>query len=412
MSFGVIRVLAVFMSASFCVGQLLPADDNWTQWGGEKRDFKVDAANLPSAIKLSEVWRRNLGEGYSAILVEDGKLYSMFRQGDDEFVICMDETTGKTIWEKSYSAPMRKGVDASFGKGPNSTPIIYGDAIVSIGFNGDLKCLEKQSGDIRWETNLIDDLGGTKVDLGYSQSPIVYEGNLILPIGGKGKGVAALSLKDGSVVWSAQDFKNSYSTPLLISLDGLDQMVFVMSDEVVSINPKNGNLFWSFPLKNQWSTHAFVPLWDSASKTLFVSSFRQSHGLRLSRDGENISFEKKWSIPATGVGFANAIIVNGIVIGSTGGSRSPLVTGIDLKTGNIVWRERGFGVGNFIAIGDRVIVLDEKGSLAIAKPTASAFNVIERQQVLNAPKAWTVPTLVANKLFLRDQKEIVKYELK
>ena len=165
-------------------------------------------------------------------------------------------------------------------------------------------------------------------------------------------------------------------------------------------------------MKNQWSTHAFVPLWDAESSTLFGSSFRQSHALQLGRVGDKVSFEKKWSIPATGIGFANAVIVDGVVIGSTGGSSSPLVTGIELKTGKILWRERGFGVCNYLAIGDRVICLDDKGSLAIAHPSSSSFNVIQKEQVLNAPKAWTVPTLVGNQLFLRDQKEIVNYELK
>lgn len=392
-------------------GQALIADDDWTQWGGSNRDFNVASDSIPDNIELKEVWRRDLGEGYSAILVEDGKLYTMYRNGDNEFVICLDQTTGATAWEYTYAAPMKKDVDGSFGKGPNSTPILTGQSIISIGFNGDLLCLDKNSGSVRWKSNLINDLGGTEVNLGYSQSPIIYKERLILPVGGEGQGVAALSLKDGSVVWSAQNLKNSYATPVLASVNGLDQMIFVMSDEVVSVNPNDGNLFWSFPLKNQWSTHAFVPLFDAKSKTLFVSSFRQSHALQLKREGDSIAFEKRWSIPSTGIGFTNAVIVNDVVIGSTGSSRSPLVTGIDLETGKTLWRERGFGVSNYLAIGDRVIMLDEKGKLAIAKPTNTSLDVIQQQQVLNAPKAWTVPTLVGKNLFLRDQKEIVSYTL-
>ncbi len=386
----------------------LTAQD-WTQWGGPDRDFNVPADRLPSEIKLTQIWRRNLGAGYSAILAEGDRLYTMYRKNDKEFIVCMNASDGTTIWEKDYDAPMKKDATTEYGRGPNSTPIITGESIIAIGFNGDLNCLDKNNGQIRWNTNIVSELSGTNVDLGYSQSPIVYEGKLILPVGGKDKGIAALNLKDGSVAWSAQDFKNSYSTPMLNSVDGLDQMIFVMTDEVVSINPKNGELYWTFPLKNQWSTHAFVPVWDPKSETLFVSSFRQSHGLGFKREGDKISVQAKWSIPKTGIGFANAVVIDGIVVGTTGGSSSPLVTGIDVTNGKILWRERGFRTSNYLAIGERIILLDENGMLAIAKPTQNSFNVIQKQKVLNAPKAWTVPTMVGNKLFIRDQKEIAQF---
>lgn len=385
---------------------------DWTQWGGPTRNFQVEAQPLPEEIKIREVWRRNLGAGYSAILVENGKLYTMYRTGTEEVIVCLNETTGETIWEHAYSAPLNKDATTDFGKGPNSTPILVGDSIIAAGFNSDLHCLDKSSGEVRWKSNLITDLDGTRVNLGYSQSPIIYNETLLFPVGGEGKGIVALNPADGSVIWSAQDLKNSYSTPMLATLDGLDQMIFVMTDEVVSVNPNNGKRYWTFPLTNQWSTHAFVPVWDAESSTLFVSSFRQSHALLLRREGEDsVTVDETWSIPSTGIGFTNSVIVNGIVIGSTGGSGNPLVTGIELKTGEILWRERGFGASNYVAAGDRIILLDEKGKLAIAKPTAVSLNVSQQVQVLAPPKAWTVPTLAGNKLFVRDQKEIVKFDL-
>lgn len=387
------------------------ANNDWTQWGGPNRDFQVPSGNLSAEIRFEESWRRDLGTGYSAILSENGRLFTMYRNGDDEIVVCLNETDGSTIWEHTYSAPIKKGGDTSYGKGPNSTPILHGDAILTIGFNGDLHCLNKSDGKLKWRTNLIDELGGTNVNLGYSQSPIIYDEKLILPIGGKDKGIAAINLNNGEIIWSAQDLKNSYSTPLLIRVDGIDQMIFVMSDEVVGIDPKNGKLFWTFSLKNQWSTHAFVPLWDESSQTLFVSSFRQSHALEIKRENDSVVFTPKWSIPKTGIGFANGVIVDGVVVGSTGGSRSPTVTGIDLESGKILWRERGFGTSNFIAIGDRVLALDDNGTLAVMKPTPEKLIVVQKEKVLNAPKAWTVPTLVGTNLYLRDQKEIVKYKL-
>ena len=223
---------------------------------------------------------------------------------------------------------------------------------------------------------------------------------------------AGIRVKDGSIAWSNQDFKNSYSTPLLVEMDGFDQMIFVMTDQVVSISPKDGKLFWTFDLKNQWSTHAFVPLWDKKTKTLFISSFRQSHALKLEKKGDKVGYEKIWSIPTSGVGFTNAVIVDGVVIGSTGGSRSPLVTAIDLSNGKILWKQRGFGVCNYLAVGNRLMMLDEKGNLAVAEPSRSSLEIVQKQKVLGAGKVWTVPTLVGREIFVRDQKEIAGFEIK
>lgn len=397
--------------SSFCFAALLAANEDWTQWGGEHRDFKLSSGAISDNAKLDQVWRRDLGNGYSAILVQGDRLYTMYRRNDEEFVVCADASDGKTVWEFKYAAPMREGASTEFGKGPNSTPIVVGDVIISIGFNSDLYCLDKESGELLWKKNLITELDATRVDLGYSQSPIVYKDNLILPVGGAGKGIVALGLQDGSIKWTAQDFKNSYSTPLLVTLDGKDQMVFVMTDEVVSIDPADGRLFWTFPLTNQWSTHAFVPLWDPESKTLFISSFRQSHALQLKREGDGFSFANTWSSKERGIGFTNAVIIDGVVYGSTGSSRSALVTAIDLASGKFLWKERGFSVSNYLAVGDRLILLDQNGNLAIARPDGSGLNVIRREQVLSAPRAWTVPTMVGNRLYLRDQKEMICYEL-
>ncbi|MGI9517585.1 MAG: hypothetical protein ACR2NP_11085, partial [Pirellulaceae bacterium] len=81
----------------------LSADDNWNQWGGQNRDFSVASSELDNVGGLAEAWRRELGGGYSAILAEDEKLYTMYRDGDDEIVICMNASNGETIWEKRYS---------------------------------------------------------------------------------------------------------------------------------------------------------------------------------------------------------------------------------------------------------------------------------------------------------------------
>src|SRR6185295_11339939 len=99
-----ILLLTLFiLNSAFCIGE------DWPQWGGPSRNFKVNAKGLANSWPAGgpkKLWSRMLGEGYSAVVAEAGVLYTMYREGSDEVVIAMDAATGKTLWEHRYDAPI------------------------------------------------------------------------------------------------------------------------------------------------------------------------------------------------------------------------------------------------------------------------------------------------------------------
>jgi len=83
----------------------------WPQWGGPQRDFKAPATGLASTWSATgprRLWQREMGEGFSAIAAEDGKLFTMYRKGEQEVVIALDAATGKTLWEYAYVRRYRR----------------------------------------------------------------------------------------------------------------------------------------------------------------------------------------------------------------------------------------------------------------------------------------------------------------
>jgi outer membrane protein assembly factor BamB len=385
----------------------------WTQWGGDNgRNFSVVDTELPAEPKPELLWRRDLGGGYSGILCQAGRLYTMFRDGNDEIVTCLDADSGETVWEYRYNATIPEAADTNFGEGPNSTPIIIGNRIVTVGFIGDMHCLDLQSGEVVWRTSLWKDHDATPLGFGFSASPLHYRGKIILPIGGAGQTIKAFRVQDGTVAWSALDYPNSYGTPLLITVDGLDHLIVSLTESVIGVDPEDGSECWSFPLKNQWDTHAFVPVWDERNQLLFVSSFQQSHGLSLTRQEDRVGYDVAWSIAKTGIGFTNAVRVKDVIYGTTGGTRSPLITAFDLNQGKVLWKERGFGISNMLSVDGRLLFLDEKGTLVIAEPDAGSLNVVVEQKVLDSDKGWTFPTLVGQTLYVRNQKQVAAWRLK
>ncbi len=102
---------------------------DWAQWGGPDRNFISDATGLADSWPATgprQLWSRPLGNGHSTIIVENGRLYTMYRPTREgsrsgefaamESVISLDATTGETLWEYSYAA---QPLNFRFGAGPH-----------------------------------------------------------------------------------------------------------------------------------------------------------------------------------------------------------------------------------------------------------------------------------------------------
>jgi hypothetical protein len=92
------------------VGEAQGRSENWHQWGGPQRNFNVQSAPLAPwpAAGPRQLWRRPLGEGYASILVDQSTLVTMYRRGDAEVVVALDASSGRTLWEHVYDAPLTR----------------------------------------------------------------------------------------------------------------------------------------------------------------------------------------------------------------------------------------------------------------------------------------------------------------
>ena len=127
----------------------LAQSTDWAQWGGPHRNFTSETKGLATSWPETgprRIWQRELGEGYSAIAVERGMLFTMYRKGDNEVVVALDAATGKTVWEYSYAAPFSPEYDTSHGPGPHATPLVTGNFVFASGATGKLHSLVKKSG--------------------------------------------------------------------------------------------------------------------------------------------------------------------------------------------------------------------------------------------------------------------------
>jgi outer membrane protein assembly factor BamB len=394
----------------------LPAfAQDWPQWGGPGRDFKTTATGLRTRWPAGgppKLWNRSLGEGHSAIVAEGGRLYTMYRKGEQEVVIALDARTGKTIWEYSYAAPYLRGMDMSYGDGPHATPLIVGQSLYAVGATAKLFCLDRATGKPRWSHELWRGFtGGTHT--GYSSSPLAYKNTLIMQADGAGRSLMAFDLNSGRVVWQALNFRISNSSPIIINVDGQDQLVVFTHGEILGADPNDGALLWSRRIAAQWEFHFTIstPVWGQGN-LLFASAAYGVGGrvLHLSRSGGQTVVKELWQSERTRVHKENAIRLGDVIYASTGHLGPAFFTAIDVKTGKVLWQDRRFSHANFVYADGKFIILDEDGALGLATPTSRGLTVHSQVEILTS-RSWTAPTLVGRTLYLRDRKNIMALQL-
>ena len=328
---------------------------SWTQWGGPSGDFRAPVAGPVEAWRESgptTLWRRPIGDGYSAVLAEQQVLYTMARYRGEEAVLALDAQSGATLWEHRYMPPRYEGV-TSYGVGPRSTPLIVGKRLFTVGITGSLRALDKATGQLIWKRELWgSDFLGNRLEHGYSSSPMAFEGGVVLPVGGDSASLVAFDQRTGDVIWQSQSFRNSYSSPQLVELAGKTQFVLFMAEELIGLEARSGELLWRYPHANQWSHNISPPVIAEGNQLFLSSPLAGARGLEIvpSSDGRS-QVNEIWSTRRVQLYHGSAVQQGDWILGSSGVTSPAFMTLINWRTGEIAWRRRGFAKANCIAVG-------------------------------------------------------------
>jgi len=391
-------------------------EESWRVWGGPQRDFITNATGLfPSGEKWistppRKLWERPLGDGYSAIAVEDGILYTAYRRDSNDIVAALDASTGKTIWEFDYAAPFKNAYSDAVGPGPYAMPQVVGNRIVTASGIGQIHSLDKKSGKSTWALDLYKQFGGNHLDFGYSSHALPYKDSLVILAGGSGSAVIRVRQSDGIVLWRKHNLQSAHSAPLLIDVDGQPQVAILLANEIVGIDPESGDLLWRHPHKTDNGLAISTPVWGPGN-LLFVSSAYDggARALKLTRSGGRTDAAELWYNPRVQVHFGTAVRQGGFVYVSSGQSVG-ILTALELQTGRVAWQARDFVKAHLLAADGKLIILDEDGNLGLGVASPERFQAIAKWPMLSSV-AWTPPTLAGTRLYLRDRRTIMALDL-
>ena len=417
--------LALLFFSGLAQARLTAAESphRWPQWGGPHRDFKVECGALAESWPESgplRLWDRALGDGYSSVIVEGKRLFTQYRpetRTPHEYVVCLDADTGRTVWKHRVEADLPDVVDDSGwgGHGPNSTPLVTGDRVYAVGSRAILTCLEKTTGKPLWTHDLKASYGAVYAPGdGYSPSPIAYGGNLIVPINRiRSRGappedrfaLVAFDLVTGTLAWHDQDSEVRFSSPIIVSFEGRDQLVFPTYSDLLSMDPRTGELLWRIPVKGSIVT----PVWNGVD-TLFFSSGGTDAvgvGVRLYMKDGRPAAEQRWLNEDDVLIWQPTPVVLGDHL--YGCDQKNLVC-VEIATGRCVWSKEGFPLATCVHGDGKLVLLDEDGRLSLTRVSPEGVTLLARCKVAEK-YAFTAPTLAGTRLYVRDRKRIMALEL-
>ena len=385
---------------------------DWTQWRGPSRDGMVPAAVMPRQWPKStkRAWSVEIGEGYSSPVVANGRAFLHSRRDPEEIVTAIDVASGKVIWQQKYNAAFTKNQYATaMAKGPNSTPMVVGNRLFTLGVTGILTAWNTADGTIAWRNDYSSSIDTSKLFCGTAMSPMLEGGSLIVQVGSDVHGgrVLALDPATGKERWTWQGPGPGYASPLAVTIDGVRQIITLTNGSIVGIDAANGASLWSIPFPDEWHENIVSPIWTGSS--LIVSGPRQgTHAYSIARAAAKWETKQVWKNADVTMYTAAPVLADGVIYGMSNKRRGQFVA-VRASDGTLKSSTVGRD-GNHASIlqhGEHLLFLTDGGVLIVARRTAEGFTE-ERRYEIGRSATWSVPVLLPDGMLVREAAGVVK----
>ncbi len=390
-----------FLTLALCLtflstGRLAFAED-WPQWHGPRRDLvstETDWRSDWSDDAPEVVWRAQVGTGFATVAVSQGLLYTLGHDGGRDTVWCLNATTGKPEWQHSWKGKL---VDNLHEGGPGATPTVAGEHVFTCSKEGILICFERTKGRVVWKKD-IRVLSGTKMPTwGFSGSAWIDGDRLYIDAGA----LLALDRKNGKLIWKTKKYLCGYGSPIVFEHSGKSYVSVLNNDGLLVATP-SGEVRDLFKWPTSYKTNSTTPIWSDGK--LFISTGYNKGCALVSFDGKDL--ERVYENKSMRNHMNNCVLLDGHLYGFDGNSnsrRTVKLVCLEFATGEVQWTKMGFGCGSLMGAGDKLIVLGDRGDLAVVAASPREFREISRTKVLDG-KCWTMPVLSNGRIYCRNSR--------
>jgi outer membrane protein assembly factor BamB len=385
--------------------KLIPAA-YWTDFRGPHRDGVYSQSEINTQWPLPMLWKQPIGGGYASFTFGEGRAYTIEQRRDKETIAAYDPQTGREIWTLAYPASFEEMLG---GPGPRATPVFHDGLVYSLGANGDLYCIDARTGKSKWSTNILRPLRAN-VHWGMAGSPLIVDDKVIVT---PGRGKNASPPAEGSVVaynritgkfaWAAANDEPGYTSPILTTLNGRRQIVWISAERAIGLSPEYGELLWSYPFPAQMGMNCSQPVVIDDTHILLSSSQGPGAALLEITDAgakeiwKNIRLKNK---------FNSSVLYQGYVYGLD----EQILACIDPGTGDVKWKGGRYGYGQILLAGGHIIVLTEDGEVVLVRATPEAHQEIARFKAIEG-RTWNIPAIDNGLLLIRNASEMACFSI-
>ena len=381
----------------------------WTDFRGPRRDGEYRERPLISAwpaAGLTPLWRQPAGAGYASFSSARGRAFTIEQRGDEEVVAAYDVLTGRELWTNSWPALFRESMG---GDGPRATPTWSDGRVYALGAMGELRCLDETTGRLVWRTNILEDNEARNVIWGMAGAPLIVGNDVIVTPGGpNGRSVVAYDRFKGTRRWSSQNEKAGYSSPMLVTLAGREQILVFTGVGLLSVSPDRGERLWFHPWRTNADINAAQPVVVGDNR-VFISSGYDVGGavLEIVPDGASFTVREVWRNNRMKNRFAASVLHGGFLYGLD----ESIMACIDVATGELKWKGGRYGYGQLVLAGDRIIVLTERGDLVLLATNPERHEELASFSAVEG-KTWNMPAIVDGVLLVRNVREMAAFDLR
>lgn len=392
------------------------AAQDWPQFLGPARNGVYQgppiSENWPAGGP-KVLWRKDVGEAFAGPVVAQGRVILFHRQNGREIVEALNPNTGAPQWRYDYPTTYRD--DFGFDEGPRASPVVADGVVYTFGAEGKLSAIALATGKLIWSEDTAKRFGVTKGFFGAAGAPVVEGGKVIANIGGRNAGIVAFDAKTGAVSWTATSDEASYSNGVAATIGGRRSVVFLTRANLIGLDPATGQV----QFQTRWralqntSVNAATPVIvnDPAGDMIFVSAEYGPGAGVLRLNGSTLTPLWK-SDEALNSHYATAMYRDGILYGFHGRQEEgQSFRAVELRTGKVRWSEERFLAGSVMLVGNRLLILREKGELVLADATPEGFRPLTRAQILPATVR-AFPALAGGLLFARNEKTLIAIDLR
>jgi outer membrane protein assembly factor BamB len=389
--------------ASTPAPEKVTAAAEWPGFRGPARDGIVRGVKISTDWAASppvELWRRPIGPGWGSFAVQGDVLYTQEQRGNDEIVSAYAVSTGKPVWRHHDAA---RFWESNGGAGPRATPAISNGRVYALGATGILNALDARTGAVVWSHDAAKDTGAKIPDWGFSGSPLVVGDLVIVAASGV---LAAYDASSGTRRWVGPAGEAGYSSPHLLTIDGVSQVVFMSGTGLTGVTPADGKSLWQHP----WKGYPITQPSQTPDGGILISA-DQSSGTRrvaVARGSTGWTATERWTSNGLKPWYNDFVVHKGYAYGFDG----TILSCIDLADGSRRWKGGRYGGGQLVLLPDQdvLLVLSEEGELALVGATPDGFKELGRAQGISG-KTWNHPVIAGSTLLVRNGEEMAAFRL-